>query len=49
MTASSSVASLPIDASTDPGCGPWVKPDGCSEIEPSSMPAPLRDMKSPPV
>ena len=31
-----------------PGCGPWVKPDGCSEIEPSSMPAPLRLMKSPP-
>ena len=34
MTASSSKYSLPSAASTAPGCGPWLWPPGCSEIEP---------------
>ena len=47
ITAVSSVLVLPsarpsMTASTAPGCGPWVNPDGCSVIEPTSMPDPLR-------
>jgi hypothetical protein len=48
MTAYSSVRTAPMLASTLPGCGPWVKPLGCRVIDPISMPAPLRLMKSPP-
>src|SRR5450755_1402384 len=47
MTAVSSVvvrpSSMPLmTASTAPGCGPCVKPDGCSVIEPTPTPDPLR-------
>src|SRR5690606_1411646 len=35
-------ATASITASTAPGCGPCVKPAGCSEIEPTSMPDPRR-------
>jgi hypothetical protein len=48
ITASSAVAAAPIDASTLPGCGPWVKPAGCSVTDPCSMPAPRLLMNSPP-
>ena len=42
MTASSSNASAPSEASIALGCGPWAWPPGCSEIEPMLMPEPLR-------
>src|ERR1017187_8768456 len=29
-------------ASAAPGCGPWVKPEGCSVIDPTPTPEPLR-------
>ena len=45
MTASSSVASLPIDASTVPGCGPCGMPAGCSVNE--AISTPRRLMKLP--
>jgi hypothetical protein len=45
MTASSSVASLPIDASTVPGCGPWGMPAGWSVNE--AISTPRRLMKLP--
>ena len=37
----------PKAASTEPGCGPCTNPAGCSEMEPDSIPDPLRDMKLP--
>ena len=45
ITASSSVASLPIDASTVPGCGPCGIPAGWSVNE--AIPTPRRLMKLP--
>src|SRR5215470_16568487 len=47
ITAVSSVVVLPsaspaTAASTAPGCGPWVNPEGCSVIEPSPTPEPFR-------
>ena len=45
ITASSSVASLPMEASTDPGCGPCGMPAGWIVNE--LMSTPRRDMKLP--
>ena len=45
MTASSSVASLPIDASAVPGCGPCGMPAGWSVND--EIPTPRRLMKLP--
>src|SRR4051794_10622802 len=42
MTADSSKYSAPSDASTAAGWGPWAYPPGCSEIEPTLIPDPLR-------
>src|ERR1019366_1542550 len=47
MTAVSSVVVRPsarprTAASTAPGCGPGVKPEGCSVIDPTPTPEPLR-------
>src|SRR6266542_286951 len=45
ITASSCVSVIPSERSASPGCGPCGKPDGCSVIEPTSIP--LRDEKLP--
>ena len=47
ITATSSVRSWSAERSMLPGWGPWTKPAGWSEIDPTPMPDPARLMKSP--
>src|SRR4051812_29168654 len=45
ITAYSCVSVMPSDFSASPGCGPCGSPEGCSVIDPTSMP--FRDEKFP--